>query len=77
MTELCTVHQVISGGIPLAHGSAVRLPTGEVIPGVLSVTMRADMVNSTWITTIELNATFGEPIDADSLHRLLGAGESK
>lgn len=77
MTELCTVHQVISGGIPLAQGSAVRLPSGEAIPGVLSVTMRADAVSSTWVTTIELNAKFGEPISADSLQRLLGESGTK
>lgn len=66
MKKLCTVHQRLSDGLPLAHGSEVRSPGGEPLPGIVSVTIEAVAGTDMWETTIKLRTVFGEPIPLDA-----------
>lgn len=60
----CTLHQVLRAGLPTVRGSELRLPTGEVVPGVQRVTVTADSTgrDKLWLATVEMAVLFGEPI---------------
>jgi hypothetical protein len=60
--DLCTVHQRLLSGYPVARGSEVRLPDGTSIPGVVSVRMEAEAGTGLWQTTITLHALMGAPL---------------
>jgi hypothetical protein len=60
---ICTIHQRLSKyGLPHVAGSEVRLPSGEVIPYVTSVNVRAVAGETWWEATLTVMARFGEPI---------------
>lgn len=66
MEPLCTLHQRLTRqGLPVATGSEVRLPNGEAIPHVTSVTTKALAGETWWETTITLRTRFGDPIMDD------------
>lgn len=64
MGMYCTIHQVVKeDGQSRVVGSEVRLPSGEVIPGVQRIEVVAEPgFDSRWVVTIQLEASFGEPI---------------
>lgn len=63
MSDICTIHQPLTEeGHPTSMGTEVRLPSGEVIPWVQSITIKAVPDARMWETTITLMARFGDPI---------------
>jgi hypothetical protein len=66
MEPICTIHQRLSkDGLPHVTGSEVRLPSGEVIPYVTSVNVRAVAGETWWEATLTVMARFGEPITGE------------
>lgn len=66
MEPICTIHQRLSkDGLPHVAGSEVRLPSGEVIPYVTSVNVRAVAGETWWEATLTVMARFGDPITGE------------